>query len=141
MLPCRLDTCRQSSLCGSLDNFSESLMNVRSVAAFSLSLLMPLQTVVLRLRKTASMTLRVLLQRAESSDIVVVAGDMSVQVGRLSTDEAQLGGCFGFGLDAQGQRCETSTTVCRPQSTFMQHKLSQQRSHLATWCPPTAGQP
>ena len=41
-------------------------------------------------------TLRALLQRAESSDIGVVAGDMNAQVGRLSTDEAQLGGCLGL---------------------------------------------
>ena len=35
--------------------------------------------------------LRALLRRAETSDIVVVAGDMNAQVGRLSTDEAQVG--------------------------------------------------
>ena len=40
--------------------------------------------------------LRALLQLAESSDIVVVAGDMNAQVGRFSTDEAQLGGCLGL---------------------------------------------
>ena len=37
-----------------------------------------------------------LLQRAKSSDIVVVAGDMNAQVGKLNADEAQLGGCLGL---------------------------------------------
>ena len=36
------------------------------------------------------------MRRAESSDIVVVAGDMNAQLGRLSTDETQLGGCLGL---------------------------------------------
>ena len=34
-----------------------------------------------------------LLRRVKSSDIVVVAGDMNMQVGKLNADEAQLGGC------------------------------------------------
>ena len=48
--------------------------------------------------------LNALLQRAESSDIVVVAGGMNAQVGGLSTDEPQLGDCLGFGLGSHGQR-------------------------------------
>ncbi|KER27476.1 hypothetical protein T265_13796, partial [Opisthorchis viverrini] len=40
--------------------------------------------------------LNALMRRAKSSDIVVVAGDMNAQVGRLSASETQLGGRHGL---------------------------------------------
>ena len=38
------------------------------------------------------------MQRAESTDIVLVASTGNAQFGRLSSDENKIGGCLGFEL-------------------------------------------
>ena len=58
-----------------------------------------------------------LLRRTTSSDIVV-AGDMNAQVGKLNTDEAQLGGCLGLdsGCTYDGER---RLQLCANHKLFM----------------------
>ena len=84
--------------------------------------------------------LRALLQRAQSTDIVV-AGDLNAQVGRLSTDEAQLSGCLG--LDSvRMDNGDRHLQQCADNKLFLYSKnVRKIRSRLATWIPPTAGQP
>ena len=72
-------------------------MDVRSLAVFLLCLLMPPTNCSSDAVKDSFYdALDALLRRTKSSDIVVVAGDMNAQVGKLNTDEAQLGGCLGL---------------------------------------------
>ena len=63
----------------------------------------------------------------QSSWIRVLCGFADSALMRLNSE------AVWFGLGAHGQRRQTATTLCRPQSIFMQHKLSQQTvpsSHL-----------
>ena len=81
------------------------------------------------------------MQRAESSYIVVVAGDMNAQVGRLSTDDAQLGGSLS--LDSvRTDNGDGLLKLCADHNLFLcSTNFRNKRSRLATWCPPTVGQP
>ena len=82
-----------------------------------------------------------LLRSARRTDIVILAGDMNAQVGRLSPEEAQLGGRFG--VDAvRTDNGERLLQLCADHRLFLastnfQHK----RSHRVTWRPPTTRQP
>ena len=82
-----------------------------------------------------------LLRRSKSSDIVLLAGDMNAQLGRLDSSESELGG--GFGLEAQRtDNGERLLHLCAEHrlfvsSTAFRHKKCQ----CATWRPPSAGQP
>ena len=80
-----------------------------------------------------------LLQRAKSSDIVVIAGDMNAQVGRLSAAEARLGGCLG--LDSiRTDNGERLLQLCANHKLFLSStNFRNKRIRLTTWCPPTAG--
>ena len=66
---------------------------------------------------------------------------MNAQVGRLSTDEAQLGGCLG--LDSvRTDNGDRLLQLCADHNLFLcSTNFRNKRSRLATWCPPTAGQP
>ncbi|KER20357.1 hypothetical protein T265_11075 [Opisthorchis viverrini] len=74
-------------------------------------------------------TLNALLRQAKSSDIVVVAGDMNAQVGKLSAPEIQLEGRHGLDSLCVDRRLFLCSTSFR-----------NSRSRLATWCPSTTGQ-
>ena len=76
----------------------------------------------------------------KSTDIVVLAGDMNAQVGRLISVEMPLGGRFGV----NAQRTDNGDRLlhfCADHRLFLvdtnfQHK----RAQWATWSPPTAQQ-
>ncbi|KER22375.1 hypothetical protein T265_09516 [Opisthorchis viverrini] len=53
-----------------------------------------------------------LLRSARCTDIVILAGDVNAQVGRLSLEEAQLGGRFGV----SAERTDNGSVVCRSSS-------------------------
>jgi len=85
--------------------------------------------------------LSTLLRRAKSSDIVVVAGDMNAQVGRLSAAEALLGGRLGLdaGRTDNGDRL---LQLCADHRLFLcSTNFRNKRTRLATWCPPSTKQP
>ena len=103
-------------------------MNMRTVAAFSVSAYAPTNYTSETAKDSFYDALRALLQRAESSDVVVVAGDMNAQVGRLSTDEAQLGGCLGSDSVRTGEIEPTGTIV--PASTALRVIEHKWRSRL-----------
>ena len=73
--------------------------------------------------------LRALLQRAESSDIVVVAGDMNAQFDRPSTDEAQMSGCLGLDslLTENGDRL---LQQCADHNLFLYSKNFCKNGHV-----------
>jgi hypothetical protein len=82
-----------------------------------------------------------LIQRAKSSDIVVVAGDMNAQVGRLSATESQLGGRYGLdtGRTDNGERL---LQLCAERKLFLcSTNFRNKRTRLATWCSPAANHP
>ena len=85
--------------------------------------------------------LNALLRRAKSSDIVVVAGDLNAQVGRLSVSETQLGGRHG--LDSvRTDNGERLFQLCADRRLFLcSTNFRNSRSRLATWCPPTTRRP
>ncbi|GAA53500.1 craniofacial development protein 2 [Clonorchis sinensis] len=85
--------------------------------------------------------LNALLRRAKSSDIVVVAGDLNAQVGRLSVSETQLGGRHG--LDSvRTDNGERLLQLCADRRLFLcSTYFRNSRSHLATLCPPTTRRP
>ncbi|KER31144.1 LOW QUALITY PROTEIN: hypothetical protein T265_13050 [Opisthorchis viverrini] len=86
-------------------------------------------------------TLNVLLRRAKSPVIVVVAGDMNAQVGRLSASETQLGGRHGLDLELTDNG-ERLLQLCVDRRLFLcSTNFRNSRNRLATWCPPTAGRP
>ncbi|GAA55558.1 craniofacial development protein 2, partial [Clonorchis sinensis] len=82
-----------------------------------------------------------LIRQVKTTDIVILAGDINAQVGRLSSLESHLGGRFGVDAsrtdngDRHLQLCADHKLF--PASTNLQHK----RSHRVTCRPPTANQP
>ncbi|KER27324.1 hypothetical protein T265_05644 [Opisthorchis viverrini] len=82
-----------------------------------------------------------LIRQAKSTDIVILAGDLNAQVGRLSSLESHLGGRFG--VDARRtENGDRLLQLCADHELFLastnfQHK----RSHRVTWRPPTTNQP
>ncbi|CAH8573948.1 unnamed protein product [Dicrocoelium dendriticum] len=92
------------------------------------------------LKDTFYHQLNALLRRDTSSDIIIRAGDMNVQVGRLSSSEAQLGGNYGLNSERTdiGERL---LQLCAEHQLFVSStafRHSGRRS--ATWHPPVAGQ-
>ncbi|CAH8658247.1 unnamed protein product [Dicrocoelium dendriticum] len=84
--------------------------------------------------------LNALLRSATSSDIIVLAGDMNAQVGRLSSSEAQLGGNYGLNSE-RTDNGERLLQLCAEHQLFLSStafRHSGRRS--ATWRPPVAGQ-
>ena len=81
-----------------------------------------------------------LLRSARSSDIVILAGDMNAQVGRLSSTESHLGGRFS--VDAERtDNGERLLQLCADHNLFLvstsfQHKRIQR----VTWRPPRPDQ-
>ena len=78
-----------------------------------------------------------LLQQVKTSDIVVVAGDMNAQVGRLSAAEARLGGRLG--LDTRRtDNGDRLLQMCADHRLFLcSTNFRNSGNRLTTWCPPT----
>ena len=82
-----------------------------------------------------------LLRLARSSDIIVVAGDMNAQVGKLSASEARLGGLLG--LDSERtDNGERLLQLCGTYGLFLcSTNFRKNKRQLATWRCPTTGKP
>ncbi|GAA56612.1 craniofacial development protein 2, partial [Clonorchis sinensis] len=82
-----------------------------------------------------------LIRQADSTGIVILAGDLNAQVGRLSSLESHWGGRFGVDV-RRTDSGERLLRLCADRELFLastdfQHK----RSHRVTWRPPTGNQP
>ena len=85
--------------------------------------------------------LRSLLRLARSSDIIVVAGDMNAQVGRLGSNEARLGGRLGLPSE-RTDNGERLLQLCGDLGLFLcSTNFRNKKRHLATWRSPMNGQP
>ena len=84
--------------------------------------------------------LTVLLQKARSTDIVVLAGDLNAQVGRLGTEESRLGGRWGL-VGRRTDNGDRLLQLCTDHNLFLA-STNFRHSHrrCATWRPPSASQ-
>ena len=81
-----------------------------------------------------------LLRSVKSSDIVILAGDLNAQVGRLDTSELHLGGKFG--VDApRSDNGERLLQLCADHRLFLANtNFQHKRLHRLTWRPPATSQ-
>ena len=81
-----------------------------------------------------------LVRCARSTDIVILAGDLNAQVGRLTSAETHLGGRFGV----NAQRTDNGDRLlhfCADHRLFLVNtNFQHKRTQRVTWRPPTAGQ-
>ena len=85
--------------------------------------------------------LRSLLRLAKSSDVIVLAGDMNAQVGRLSSNETRLGGRLGLHSE-RTDNGERLLQLCSDLGLFLcSTNFRNNKKHLATWRSPANGQP
>ncbi|CAH8665748.1 unnamed protein product [Schistosoma haematobium] len=84
--------------------------------------------------------LSVLLQKVRSTDIVVLAGDLNAQVGRLGTEESRLGGRWGL-VGLRSDNGDRLLQLCTDHNLFLA-STNFRHSHrrCATWRPPSASQ-
>ncbi|CAH8518466.1 unnamed protein product [Schistosoma haematobium] len=84
--------------------------------------------------------LSVLLQKVRLTDIVVLAGDLNAQVGRLGTEEGRLGGRWGL-VSSRTDNGDRLLQLCTDQNLFLA-STNFRHSHrrCATWRPPSASQ-
>ncbi|CAH8481415.1 unnamed protein product [Schistosoma haematobium] len=84
--------------------------------------------------------LSVLLHKVRSTDIVVLAGDLSAQVGRLGTEESRLGGRWGL-VGRRTDNGDRLLQLCTDHNLFLA-STNFRHSHrrCATWRPPSASQ-
>ncbi|KAH9591881.1 UBX domain-containing protein 4 [Schistosoma haematobium] len=84
--------------------------------------------------------LSVLLQKVRSIDIVVLAGDLNAQVGRLGTEESRLGGRWGL-VSRRTDNGDRLLQLCTDYNLFLA-STNFRHSHrrCATWRPPSASQ-
>ncbi|KER27161.1 hypothetical protein T265_13857, partial [Opisthorchis viverrini] len=82
-----------------------------------------------------------LIRQAKCTDIVILAGDMNAQVGRMGSLESHSGGRFG--VDARRtDNGDRLLQLCADHELFLASTTFQyKRSHRLTWRPPTANQP
>ena len=82
-----------------------------------------------------------LLRSAKSSDIVVLAGDMNAQIGRLNSMEAHLGGRFSVDMP-RSDNGERLLHLCTDHRLFLANtNFQHKRLHRLTWRPPNPSQP
>jgi len=82
-----------------------------------------------------------LLRKAKSSDIIVLAGDLNAQVGRLGESERQLGGTFGLDTE-RTDNGERLLQLCADQKLFLSSTaFRHKKRRVATWRPPNSEQP
>ncbi|KAH9587678.1 ATP-binding cassette sub- A member 3 [Schistosoma haematobium] len=81
-----------------------------------------------------------ILQKVRSTDIVVLAGDLNAQVGRLGTEESRLGGRWGI-VDRRTDNRDRLLQLCTNHNLFLA-STNFRHSHrrCATWRPPSASQ-
>ncbi|CAH8517778.1 unnamed protein product [Schistosoma margrebowiei] len=84
--------------------------------------------------------LSVLLQKVRSTDIVVLAGDLNAQVGRLGTEESRLGSRWGL-VGRRSDNGDRLLQLCTDHNLFLA-STNFRHSHrrCATWRPPSASQ-
>ncbi|CAI2728541.1 unnamed protein product [Schistosoma spindalis] len=84
--------------------------------------------------------LTVLLQKLRSTDIVVLAGDLNAQVGRLDTEESRLGGRWGL-VGRRTDNGERLLQLCTDHNLFLAStNFRQSRRRCATCHPPSLSQ-
>ena len=81
-----------------------------------------------------------LLRKAPKTDIVILAGDLNARVGRLSSDEAHLGGHYG--LDScRSDNGDRFLSLCSDHNLFLASmNFRHSKRHSATWRPPSSAQ-
>ncbi|KER18962.1 LOW QUALITY PROTEIN: hypothetical protein T265_15728 [Opisthorchis viverrini] len=112
-------------------------VDMRSIAPFIVFAYAPTDCSSASAEDSFHDTLGVLLHRAKSSDIVVVAGDIEVQVEKLSTDRARLG--VRLRLDTRRMDDEDRLLqMCTGHILFLcSTNFRNSGNRLTTWCPPT----
>ncbi|KAH9590336.1 hypothetical protein MS3_00003064 [Schistosoma haematobium] len=84
--------------------------------------------------------LTVLLQKVRSTDIVVLAGDLNAQVGRLGTEESRLDGRWGL-VGHRTDNGDRLLQLCADHNLFLAStNFRQSHRRCATWPPPSAYQ-
>ena len=82
-----------------------------------------------------------LLRKAKRGEVVILAGDMNARVGRLSSNEAQLGGPFGLDT-CRSENGERLLTLCSEHRLFLAStNFRRSNCRYATWRPPSSNQP
>ncbi|KAH9590416.1 hypothetical protein MS3_00003110 [Schistosoma haematobium] len=84
--------------------------------------------------------LSVLPQKVRSTDIVVLAGDLNVQVGHLGTEESSLGGRWGL-VGRRTDNGDRLLQLCTDNNLFLAStNFRHSQRQRATWRPPSASQ-
>ncbi|TNN18187.1 Craniofacial development protein, partial [Schistosoma japonicum] len=116
----------------------DQIFTFRQVLEHSHTFRRPTIAVLLDLKFNSKLT--DLLQKARRSDIVIMAGDLNAQVGRLSENERHLGGCYGV----TAQRTDNGDRLlqlCSDNGLFLANtNFRHKEKHLLTWRPPKSSQ-